>query len=49
MVPSITTGGAPNLVHHGQADCVELTDDLLDQVVERIVGWHDAVEEVMIA
>jgi len=39
---------APKLVHHGQADCVELTDDLLDQVVERIVGWYDAVEAVLI-
>jgi hypothetical protein len=39
----------PKLVHHGKADCVELTDDLLGQVVERIVGWYDAVEGVLIA
>jgi hypothetical protein len=25
--------GAPKLVHHGKADCAELTDDLLGQVV----------------
>lgn len=38
LAEPVLTGGAPKLVHHGQADRVELTDDLLDQVVERIVG-----------
>jgi hypothetical protein len=39
---------APKLVHHQKADCVPLTDDLLGQVVERIVAWYDAVEAVLI-
>ena len=39
LTEPVLTGGAPKLVHHGRANCVELTDDLLDQVVERIVGW----------
>jgi hypothetical protein len=49
LAEPVLTDGAPKLVHHGKADCVELTDDLLDQVVERIVGWYDAVEAVLIA
>ena len=46
---SVLTGGAPKPVHHGKADCVEVTDDLLSRFVERIVGWYDAVETVLIA
>jgi hypothetical protein len=49
LAEPVLTGGAPKLVHHGKASCVELTDDLLDEVVERIVGWYDAVETVLIA
>jgi hypothetical protein len=49
LAEPVLTGGAPKLVHHGKANCVEFTDDLLDQVVERIVGWYDAVETVLIA
>jgi hypothetical protein len=49
LAEPVLTGGVPKLVHHGQADCVALTDVLLDQVVERIVGWYDAVEAVLIA
>ena len=49
LAEPVLTDGAPKLVHHGQADCVKWTDDLLDQVVERIVGWYDAVEAVLIA
>lgn len=45
----VLTGGAPKLVHHGKADSVELTDILLDQVVERMVGSYEAVEAALIA
>jgi hypothetical protein len=41
--------GVPKLVHRERADCVPLTDELLDQVVEQIVAWYDAVEVVLIA
>lgn len=43
------TGSGPKLAHHAKADCTPLTDDLLGQVIERIVGWYDAVETVLIA
>jgi hypothetical protein len=48
LAEPVLTGGAPKLVHPGKANCVELTDDLLDEVVERIVGWYDAVETVLV-
>ncbi|MFL5340048.1 MAG: hypothetical protein ACJ8F7_07845 [Gemmataceae bacterium] len=46
--PTVTDHG-PKLVHHSKASCVEFTDELLAEVVERIVGWYDAVETVLIA
>ena len=46
--PRVTEAG-PKLVHHDRANCVPLTDDLLDQVVEQVVSWYDAVETVLIA
>ena len=49
LAEPVLNGGAPKLVHHGKVACVELTDDLLGQIVERIVGWYDAVETVLIA
>jgi hypothetical protein len=49
LAEPVLTGGAPKLFHHAKADCIELTDELLGQVVERIVGWYDAVEMVLIA
>jgi hypothetical protein len=49
LAEPVLTEGSPKLVHHENADCVELTDELLGQVVERIVGWYDAVEAVLIA
>jgi hypothetical protein len=42
-------GDGPKLVHHTQANCVELTDALLADVVDRVVAWYDAVESVLIA
>jgi hypothetical protein len=49
LAEPVLTEGAPKLIHHAKATCVELTDELLGQVVERIVGWYDAVEAVLIA
>jgi len=49
LAEPVLTDSGPKLVHHDKANCVELTDDLLDQVVERVVGWYDAVEAVLIA
>jgi hypothetical protein len=42
------SGGAPKLIHHDEANCVELTNELLGQVVEQIVSWYDVVESVLI-
>ena len=39
----------PKLVHHFRAHCVELTDELLDDSIEAVVEWFDAVETVLIA
>jgi hypothetical protein len=49
LAEPVLAGGAPKLVHHEKANCVELTDEKLDQVVEQIVAWYDAVEAVLIA
>jgi hypothetical protein len=43
------TDGVPKLVHHEVANCVPVTRELLDQFVEGIVAWYDAVEAVLIA
>jgi hypothetical protein len=49
LAEPVLADGAPKLVHHGKANCVELTDEKLDQVVEQVVAWYDAVEVVLIA
>ena len=49
LAEPVLTGGAPKLVHHDKAHCVPLTDELLEQVIEQIVAWYDAVEAVLIA
>jgi hypothetical protein len=49
LAEPVVNGGAPKLVHHNQANCVPLTNDLLDRVVEQVVAWYDAVEAVLIA
>jgi len=48
LAEPVLADGAPKLVHHEKANCVELTDEKLDQVVEQIVAWYDAVEAVLI-
>lgn len=49
LAEPVMTGGSPKLIHHEKPDCVPLTDELLSQVVERIVQWYDAVDAVLIA
>jgi hypothetical protein len=46
--PTLTEEG-PKLVHHERANCVLLTDGLIDETIERVVAWYDAVERVLIA
>lgn len=49
LAEPVVTDRGPKLVHHEKAACVELTNELLDEVVERVVAWYDAVEAVLIA
>jgi hypothetical protein len=49
LAEPVVKAGAPKLVHHEQAHCVELTNDLLDRILEQVVAWYDAVETVLIA
>ncbi len=42
-------GDGPKLVYPTQAKCVELTNVLLADVVDRVVAWYDALESVLIA
>ncbi len=49
LAEPVVNGDGPKLIHHTQAHCVELTDALLGEMVERVVAWYDAVESVLIA
>jgi hypothetical protein len=49
LAEPVVNGDGPKLVHHTQANCIELTDALLADVVDRVVAWYDAVESVLIA
>jgi hypothetical protein len=49
LAEPVVNGDGPKLVYHVQANCVELTDALLGEVVDRVVAWYDAVEAVLIA
>jgi hypothetical protein len=49
LAEPVLSDGSPKLMHYNKAKCAELTDDLLDQVVERVVNWYDALEAVLIA
>ncbi len=44
-----SNGSGPKLVHHDQANCIEFTNDVLDDAVEQVVNWYDAVETLLIA
>jgi hypothetical protein len=43
------TDGVPKLIHHQSANCRPLTRNLLDEIVEKVVSWYDAVEAILIA
>src|SRR4051812_23692037 len=49
LAEPVVKDNKPKLVHHEKAHCVPLTDELLDQAVEQIVNWYDAVEAELIA
>jgi hypothetical protein len=49
LAEPIVQSGVPKLVHWTKANCVELTDTLLEQSLEQVVAWYDAVESVLIA
>jgi hypothetical protein len=49
LAEPVVNGGVPKLVHHDRADCVELANERLDQLVETIVSWYDSVETALIA
>jgi hypothetical protein len=49
LAEPVVTDGVPKLVHHEKADCVQLTNEITDKVVDEIVAWYDAVETVLIA
>src|SRR5262249_42052477 len=49
LAEPVVNGDAPKLVHHQQANCVPLTDQLLGHAIDQIVAWYDAVEAVLIA
>lgn len=49
LAEPVVNDGVPKLVHHKVADVVPLTNEHLDDAVEQIVAWYDAVEAVLIA
>lgn len=49
LAEPVVADGAPKLIHHNKANCSEFTNESLNQIVERIVAWYDAVELVPIA
>ncbi len=49
LAEPVVNGDGPKLVHHTQANCVELTDDLLGVVIDSVVKWYDAVGSVLIS
>ena len=49
LAEPVVIARTPKLIHRDKADCLPLTNELLEQVVEQIVGWYDAVETVLIA
>jgi hypothetical protein len=49
LAEPLVSDGVPKLVHHSEAKCRELTNEVLDHVVEQIVDWYDAVDAVLIA
>ena len=49
LAEPVVNDGVPKLVHHSKANVVPLTNEFLDDLVQQIVAWYDAVEAVLIA
>ena len=49
LAEPIVKDGVPKLVHRENADCHELTDELLDRTVQQVIAWYDSVASVLIA
>ena len=49
LAEPVVGSSGPKLVHQVKPNCVPLTDDVLDDLIERVVNWYDAVESVLIA
>jgi hypothetical protein len=49
LAEPVVSDSVPKLVHHAKANCVELTNERLAQVIDEIVAWYDSVEAVLIA
>lgn len=49
LAEPVLRASVPKLVHHVKASCVLLTDELLGEVIGRVVDWYDALETVLIA
>jgi hypothetical protein len=49
LAEPVVNESVPKLIHHDTANCVELTNECLDQALGAIVAWYDSVESVLIA
>jgi hypothetical protein len=49
LAEPIVTSGKPKLIHRQKIDCLPLTNELLEEIVEQVISWYDAVETVLIA
>jgi len=49
LAEPVVSNGVPKLVHRTRADCIDLTDAVLERTLDRVVAWYDAVEAVLIA
>ncbi len=48
LAEPVVNGDVPKLVHHANANCIELTNEKLEEIVEIIVSWYDSVESLLI-
>lgn len=49
LTEPVVDGSTPRLDTRPQPQCVPLTDAVLDDVVDRVVAWHHAVEATVMA
>ena len=48
LAEPVIKDGVPKLIRRKSALCVPVTNDLLAEIVDRVVAWYDAVEAVLI-